>query len=106
MATARPFDPRSSRAVSPSVCPTHSAIFLPPLLAEIRRVAPRIDVNVRRCTSRRRLDARTVDRDRIAEDIPKRFVDHVLERLRHRDARETPFVRDPSLDRFCKIPMW
>jgi DNA-binding transcriptional LysR family regulator len=111
IATAQPFDPRSSaRRFTIGMPDSMAAIFLSPLLAEIRRVAPRIDVNVRQLLHEQavaELDARTVDIAIVLlRDIPKRFVDHVLlegdfviaTRAKH------PFVRDPSLDRFCEIP--
>jgi len=111
IATAQPFDPRSSaRRFTIGMPDSMAAIFLSPLLAEIRRVAPRIDVNVRQLLHEQavaELDARTVDIAIVLlRDIPKRFVEHVLlhgdfviaTRAKH------PFVRDPSLDRFCEIP--
>jgi len=111
VATAKPFDPRSSaRRFTIGMPDSMAAIFLSPLLAEIRRVAPRIDVNVRQLLHEQavaELDARTVDIAIVlTREIPKRFVDHVLlegefmiaTRAKH------PFVRDSSLDRFCELP--
>lgn len=111
VATAQPFDPRSStRRFTIGMPDSMAAIFLSPLLAEIRRLGPNIDVNVRQLLHEQavaELDARTVDIAIVlAREMPKRFVDHVLlegefliaTRVKH------PFVRDPSLDRFCEIP--
>jgi DNA-binding transcriptional LysR family regulator len=111
VATAQPFDPgATARRFTIGMPDSMAAIFMAPLLAEVRRLAPRIDVNVRQLLHEQavaELDARTVDIAIVlARDIPKRFVDHVLlegdfmiaTRARH------PFVRDPSLDRFCEMP--
>src|SRR5215207_8579571 len=48
IATAEPFDPATSRRHFTIGAPDGaSAVFLPPLLAELRRMAPGIDVSVR-----------------------------------------------------------
>jgi DNA-binding transcriptional LysR family regulator len=111
VATAEPFDPRkSTRRFTIGMPDSMAAIFLSPLLAEVHRVAPNIDVNVRQLLHEQavaELDARTVDIAIVlAREIPKRFAAHVLlegdfliaTRAKH------PFVRDPSLDRFCATP--
>jgi DNA-binding transcriptional LysR family regulator len=111
VATAQPFDARASkRRFTIGMPDSMAAIFLSPLLAEIRRMAPNIDVNVRQLLHEQavaELDARTVDIAIVLlRDIPKRFVEHVVlqgefviaTRAKH------PFVRDPSLDRFCEVP--
>jgi DNA-binding transcriptional LysR family regulator len=111
VATAQPFDARkSTRRFTIGMPDSMAAIFLSPLLSEIRRVGPNIDVNVRQLLHEQavaELDARSVDIAIVlSREIPKRFVDHVLlegEFLIATRAKH-PFVRDPSLDRFCATP--
>ena len=111
VATAQPFDPRrSTRRFTIGMPDSMAAIFLSPLLSEIRRAGPNIDVNVRQLLHEQavaELDARSVDIAIVlSREIPKRFVDHVLlegEFLIATRAKH-PFVRDPSLDRFCEMP--
>lgn len=111
VATAQPFDPRSStRRFTIGMPDSMAAIFLSPLLGEIRRLGPNIDVNVRQLLHEQavaELDARTVDIAIVlTREMPKRFVDHVLlegEFLIATRAKHA-FTRDPSLDRFCEMP--
>jgi DNA-binding transcriptional LysR family regulator len=111
LATAQPFDPRkSTRRFTIGMPDSMAAIFLSPLLSEIRRAGPNIDVNVRQLLHEQavaELDARGVDIAIVlSREIPKRFADHVLlegEFLIATRAKH-PFVRDPSLDRFCEMP--
>jgi DNA-binding transcriptional LysR family regulator len=111
VATAQPFDPRkSTRRFTIGMPDSMAAVFLSPLLAEIRRAGPNIDVNVRQLLHEQavaELDARAVDIAIVlTREIPKRFVDHLLlegEFLIATRAKH-PFVRDPSLDRFCATP--
>lgn len=111
VATAQPFDPKtSSRRFTIGMPDSMAAIFLSPLLAEIRRMGPNIDVNVRQLLHEQavaELDARGVDLAIVlSREIPKRFADHVLlegEFLIATRAKH-PFVREPSLERFCATP--
>lgn len=111
IATAEPFDPRATvRRFTIGMPDSMAAILLIPLLAEIGRVAPGIDVNVRQLLHEQaiaELDARTVDIAIVlSRDIPKRFVQHVLLESEFLIATRAkhPFVRDPSLERFCEMP--
>lgn len=111
VATAQPFDPRlSKRRFTIGMPDSMAAILLSPLLAEIRRLGPNIDVTVRQLLHEQaiaELDARTVDvAIMLTREIPKRFVDHVLLESEFLIATRAkhPFVRDPSLERFCEMP--
>src|ERR1700752_248589 len=119
ISTAPPFDPvTSTRRFTIGAPDGASAVFLSPLLGEVHRAAPRIDIAVRQLLplageSRERawrsawseLETRAIDLAIVpADDIPSRFWRHVLYeedfviamRARH------PFKRNPSLDRYCE----
>jgi DNA-binding transcriptional LysR family regulator len=118
IASAAPFDPATStRRFTIGAPDGVSAVFLPPLLAEIHRVAPGIDIALRQLlpvsgeTLERAwrptwadLEARSIDIALIpSDDIPPRFWRHLLfeedfviaMRARH------PLKHKPSLDRYC-----
>ncbi|RWO81235.1 MAG: LysR family transcriptional regulator [Mesorhizobium sp.] len=116
MATAAPFDPATAmRRLAIGAPDGVSAVILRPLLAELSRIAPRIDVGVRQILpSPARvwrsaivdLEAHAIDIAIIpSDDIPPRFEkrciyeeDFVIAmRLGH------PFARDPSLERYCSM---
>jgi DNA-binding transcriptional LysR family regulator len=108
IASAEPFDPSQSRrrfvVGAPDGIP---AVFLPGLLATLRRAAPGIDIGVRQVlqTAFAELDARTVDIAVVPlDDIPARFAHRVL----YEDdfviaaRRGHPFLADPSLSAYCE----
>ncbi|RUV73059.1 MAG: LysR family transcriptional regulator [Mesorhizobium sp.] len=116
MATAAPFDPATAmRRFAIGAPDGVSAVILRPLLAELSRIAPRIDVGVRQILpSPARvwqsaivdLEAHAIDIAIIpSDDIPPRFEkrciyeeDFVIAmRLGH------PFARDPTLERYCDM---
>jgi DNA-binding transcriptional LysR family regulator len=121
ISTAEPFDPATStRRFMIGAPDGASAVFLPPLLAELQQTAPRIDISVRQLlplpgeTSPERawrcafseLEARAIDIAVVpSNDIPVRFLkrklydeDFVLVmRAGH------PFEDDPTLDRYCTM---
>jgi DNA-binding transcriptional LysR family regulator len=120
VATATPFDPGvSTRRFTIGAPDGASAVFLPPLLAELRATAPGIDIGVRQLlpvpgeTSPERawrsaltdLEAREMDVAILpVDDIPVRFFRRTLyeedfvvaTRVGH------PFAADASLDRYCE----
>jgi DNA-binding transcriptional LysR family regulator len=120
IATAEPFDPgRSSRRFTIGAPDGSSAVILPPLLADCRRLAPRIDISVRQLLPERGgtterawepaladLEARAMD---IAiaplSDIPARFVEHVLYEEDFVVAMRAghPFSDHPTLERYCAM---
>jgi DNA-binding transcriptional LysR family regulator len=121
ISTAEPFDPaRSARRFTIGAPDGVSAVFLPPLLAELRRTAPAIDIGVRQLlptpgeTSPERawrpsfveLEARAMDIAIIpSDDIPARFLKRTLYeedfvvavRVGH------PFADAPTLHRYCEM---
>jgi DNA-binding transcriptional LysR family regulator len=121
ISTAEPFDPaRSARRFTIGAPDSASAVFLPPLLAELRRSAPGINIGVRQLlpppgeTSPERawrfafaeLEARTIDLAIIpADHIPARFDQRcvyeedfvVAMRAGH------SFADDPTLERYCEM---
>jgi len=121
IATAEPFDPaRSTRRFTIGAPDGVSAVFLPPLLADLRSVAPNIDISVRQLLPPQGgrqigrawepvladLDARAID---IAiaplDDIPARFIERSLyeeDFVIAMHARH-PFAADPTLDRYCQL---
>ncbi|HWM45323.1 MAG TPA: LysR family transcriptional regulator [Xanthobacteraceae bacterium] len=122
IATAEPFDPATSRRRFTLGAPDGvTAAFLPPLLDELRRTAPGIDLSVRqllppqelRQISQRswesalaELDAREIDIAVLpADDVPARFAGRRLYEERFTIAMRAghPFADDPSLDRFCEM---
>jgi DNA-binding transcriptional LysR family regulator len=121
ISTAAPFDPASSKRRFTIGAPDGaSAVFLPPLLAELRRVAPGIDVSLRQLlpvpgeTSPERawrsafsdLEARAMDIAIIPSDrVPARFHKRALYEEDFVIAMRTghPFKNDPTLERYCKM---
>jgi len=121
VATAEPFDAATStRRFTIGAPDGASAVFLPPLLSEMRRSAPRIDLGVRQLLpvpsgrsiaqawdpTLRELETRAIDIAVLPlDDIPARFVAQTLYeedfviamRVRH------PFATDPSLRRYCQM---
>lgn len=121
ISSAEPFDPaKSMRRFTIGAPDGASAVFLPPLLAQLRKTAPGIDISVRQLlpvpgeTSPERawrsafadLEARTMDIAIIPSDsIPPRFDRHciyeedfvIAVRAGH------PFADDPTLDRYCAM---
>ena len=120
LSAAGPFDPATSRRRFAIGAPDGvSAVFLPPLLADLRRCAPGIDIGVRQLlpaagdirpedawrSAWAELDARAVDLAVVpADDVPLRFARRILYeedfvlvmRAGH------PFRRNPSLERYCE----
>jgi DNA-binding transcriptional LysR family regulator len=119
VATAEPFDPATStRRFIIGAPDGAAAVFLPPLLDRLTRLAPRLDISVRQLLPQRRggargrawdhalveLEARAMDVAVVPlEDIPARFARRMLyeedfvivTRAGH------PFADDPSLERYC-----
>lgn len=121
ISTAEPFDPATSRRRFTIAAPDSvAAVFLPPLLADLRRTAPGVDIGVRQLlptqgeTSPERawrsafaeLETRMTDIAVMpSDDIPLRF--------HHRTLYEEDFVvamraghgfaDDPTLDRYCEM---
>ena len=108
VSTAEPFDPaRSARRFI--IGSADAAVFLPPLLAGMGDLAPRIEIGVRqqlRGDAIADLDSRKVDIAIVPlDDIPARFVARTLfeeelvivARIGH------PFLAAPTLDRYCEM---
>jgi DNA-binding transcriptional LysR family regulator len=110
IASAEPFEAtRSTRRFTIGAPNDISAAFLPPLLAEVRRAAPGIDISVRHSlpqTALADLDARAADLA-IAplDNIPARFAEHTLyeEDLVIAARVGHPFLAAPTLDRYCAM---
>jgi DNA-binding transcriptional LysR family regulator len=120
VATAEPFDAaKSTRRFTVGAPDGVSAVFLPPLLADLRRRAPRIDIGLRQLLppagkifehawghAFTDLETRAVD---IAiaplDSVPARFTHCTLyeEDFVIAMRRGHPFARDPSLDRYCEM---
>jgi len=121
ISTAEPFEPATSRRRFTIGAPDGaSAVFLPPLLAALRRNAPGIDIGVRQllptpgeASSERAwrvafadLEARALDIAVIpSEHIPARFL---ARRIYEEDfvvavRAGHPFVDDPTLERYCEM---
>lgn len=119
IATAEPFDAaKSTRRFTIGAPDGVSAVFLRPLLADLPRLAPGIDISVRQLLPPQGgrsigrawepvladLEARTID---IAvaplDDIPARFVARTLYEEDFVIATRAghPFARAPTLDRYC-----
>lgn len=121
ISTAEPFEPaKSTRRFTVGAPDGVSAVFLPPLLAELRESAPGIDVSVRQLlptqggTSPERawrsafadLEARAMDIAIIpSDDIPARFLKRTLYEEDFVVAMRTghPFADAPTLDRYCEM---
>jgi DNA-binding transcriptional LysR family regulator len=121
IATAEPFNPTSSRRRFIIGAPDGmSAVFLPPLLAELRRTAPGIDISVRQLLPTQgessperawrsaftELEARAMDVAIIPSDeIPARFHARVLYEEDFVIAMHAghPFADRPTLERYCEM---
>jgi DNA-binding transcriptional LysR family regulator len=121
ISTAQPFDPASSaRRFTIGAPDGVSAVFLPPLLNELRRAAPGVDISVRQLlpapgeTSPERawrtvfadLEARAMDIAVIpSEHIPARFHARGLYEEDFVVAMRAghPFADDPTLERYCEM---
>jgi DNA-binding transcriptional LysR family regulator len=108
LSTAKPFEAASStRRFAIGAPDGISAVILPPLLAEMRRIAPGIDVGVRhlhRETALAELDARAVDVVMVPlDDIPARFAERILYEEDFVIATRAghPFADALNLDRYC-----
>lgn len=120
-ASAEPFDATSSaRRFTIGAPDDVSAVFLPPLLEKLRRMAPSVDIGVRLLLPPRagqplarawdavldELEARTLD---IAiaplPQVPARFVARTLyeEDFVVTMRKGHPFVRRPTLSRYCEL---
>lgn len=121
IATAAPFDPATStRRFTIGAPDGVSAVFLSPLLAELRRLGPGINIGVRQILPPRTvrttetvwepvladLDARAMDIAVVpAEEIPARFVARTLYEEDFMIAMRAghPAGRVSSLDAFCQM---
>lgn len=121
ISTAEPFDPaKSTRRFTIGAPDGTSAVFLTPLLAQLRRHAPGIDVSLRQLLPKdgetspehawrlafADLEARAMDVAIIpTDDIPPRFENRcvydedfvIAVRSGH------PFAADPTLERYCQM---
>lgn len=119
LATAAPFDPaRSIRRFTIGAPDGVSAVFLPPLLAVLRREAPGIDIRVRQIlpipgdaerawrTAFDELETRAMDIAVIPSyDIPPRFHHQTLFEEDFVIAMRAghPFATTPTLDEYCEM---
>jgi DNA-binding transcriptional LysR family regulator len=121
LSTAEPFDPAmSTRRFTIGAPDGVSAVFLPPLLAELRVSAPGINISVRQLlptqgeTSPERawrsafadMEARAMDIAVIpSDDIPARFHQQTLyeEDIVVTMRAGHPFGDNPTLDRYCEM---
>jgi DNA-binding transcriptional LysR family regulator len=121
VATAAPFDPATStRRFAIGAPDGASAVFLPPLLAELRATAPGIDIGVRQLlpvpgemsperawrSALADLEARAMDIAILPSDaIPVRFFRQKLYEEDFVIAMRAghPFAADTSLDRYCEM---
>ena len=109
VATAVPFDPATSARRFVIGAPDGFSVFLPPLLAELPRVAPGIDLAIRhvqRETVLADVDARLVD-VAVAPfgDVPARFAERIVygEDFVVAMRRDHVFAQEPTLDRYCEM---
>jgi DNA-binding transcriptional LysR family regulator len=121
IATAQPFDPATSaRRFTIGAPDGVSAVFLPPLLAELRRTAPAVDIGLRQLlplpgeTSAERawrgvyaeLEERAMDLAVVPSGaVPARFYARTLFEEDFVIAMRNghPFADDPSLERYCEM---
>ena len=108
VATAEPFDPaRSERRFTIGAPDAVAAVLMPPLLREIQRIAPGIDLRLRhvlRDTAVAELDSRIADVVIVPlDEIPARFVHKVVfeDDLVIASRPGHPFAKTPTLDRYC-----
>ncbi|MGD9882825.1 MAG: LysR substrate-binding domain-containing protein [Reyranella sp.] len=116
MATAAPFDPSTStRRFTIGAPDGASAVALHPLLAELSRTAPHIDIGVRQIlpaparvwqSAVADLEARAMDIAIIpSDDIPPRFEKRCIyeEDFVIAMRRGHAFARNPTLERYCEM---
>ena len=121
IATAEPFDPATStRRFTIGAPDGVSAVFLSPLLAELRRLAPGINISVRQILPPRAvrttervwepvladIEARAVDIAVVpADEVPARFTARTLYEEDFVIAMRAghPFGKGPTLDAFCRM---
>lgn len=116
ISTAEPFDSATStRRFTIGAPDGVSAVVLSPLLAELCRVAPHIDISVRQIlpsparvwqTAIADLEARAMDIAIIpSDDVPARFAARCIYEEDFVVAARPghPFARDPSLKRYCEM---
>jgi DNA-binding transcriptional LysR family regulator len=121
VSTSEPFDPaRSTRRFTIGAPDGVSAVFLPWLLADLRRLAPRVDIGIRQVPLPRRgrasqqaweavledLEARTIDIAVIpVDEVPARFVEQALYEEDFVIAMRAghPFAATPTLDHYCAM---
>ena len=110
IASAAPFDPaRSARRFKIGMPDAVSVVLLQPLLAGMRRTAPRIDIGVRylhRDTALAELEARTIDVAVVPlDEIPARFASRELyaDDLAIAVRAGHPFIKVPTLARYCDL---
>jgi DNA-binding transcriptional LysR family regulator len=109
VASAEPFDPAKSTRRFVIGTADGFSVFLPPLLAEIARHAPGIDLVIRhmqRETALADVDARSVD-VAVAPfgDVPARFAVRIVyeEDFVVAVRRGHAFAKEPTLDRYCEM---
>lgn len=116
VSTAAPFDPGKSRRRFTIGAPDGvSAVVLSPLLADLQRVAPGIDIGLRQIlpSPARAWDSALVDLEARAMDIaivptdavPTRFAERILYEEDFVIAMRAghPFRKKPTLDRYCAM---
>jgi DNA-binding transcriptional LysR family regulator len=116
VSTAEPFDPaRSARRFTIGAPDAISAVLLPPLLAELRRTAPFIDISARQIlpqgpdwqTAFADLEERRADIVIVPElgDIPARFLAHTISEEEFVITMRAghPFAETPTLERYCAM---
>jgi DNA-binding transcriptional LysR family regulator len=114
VSTAEPFDPaKSTRRFILGAPDAISAVLLPPLLADLRRTAPGIDIGVRQVEPQRATAspprgtrrARLRRCGRSVRRYPARFAAHHRRRgFRGRDAPRPSVAAAPTLERYCEMP--
>lgn len=109
ISTAEPFDPARSRRRFTIGTADGFSVFLPPLLEEIARNAPGIDLVVRHMqmeTALSDLDGRLID-VAIAPfyELPGRFSAEVLYEEEFVIAAQSqhPFLKNPTLENYCRM---
>lgn len=115
VSTAEPFDPaKSVRRFTIGAPDAIAAVLLPPLLAELRRTAPRVDISVRQALPQyldwqaalAALEERAVDAVVLPfDDIPARFVAQPIGEEEFVIAMRAghPFADSPTLERYCQV---
>jgi DNA-binding transcriptional LysR family regulator len=107
---ADPFDPNTSkRRFTIGAIDGIAAVIMTPLLTDVRRAAPDIDISLRQLrpgSALAELEARRID---IAiapiEDVPSRFAERELyeEDFVIAARRRHPFLRQPTLTHYCRM---